>query len=120
MGFTFNELIIVIIIFGAIGAVVIPKYLNLSAQASLSTARLVCEDLKDTIDYLHADYVIDGSDYNADSVIGNTSLAKGVTVTNDFNTFTFVSRTRSYTWTFIPRNGEWPAYLTENSSSAFP
>ncbi len=120
MGFTLNELIIVIIIFGAIGAVAIPEYLDLTARVSLSEARLVCEDLRDAIDYLHADYVLDGSDYDADSVIGNTSLARGDTVTNNLNTFTFVSGSSNYTWTYIPRNGEWPAFLSEDSSSAFP
>ncbi len=120
MGFTLNELIIVIIIFGALGAVTIPKYLNLSAIASLSAARLVCVDLSDTIDFLHTDYLIDGTDYDSDSVIQNTLLARGVTVTNNLNTYTFVSRSRNYTWTYFPRNGVWPAYLTEDSRSAFP
>jgi type II secretory pathway pseudopilin PulG len=120
MGFTLNELIIVIIIFGALGAVTIPKYLNLSAKASLSEARLVCVDLNDTIDVLHTDYLIDGTDYDADSVIENTLLARGVTVSNKSNTYTFVSRSRNYTWTYIPRNGVWPAYLTEDNRSAFP
>ncbi len=120
MGFTLNELIIVIIIFGAIGAVAIPKYLNLSARNSLNEARLVCGSLRDTIDGLHTDYLIDGKDYNAEVVIGSTLLASGVTVTNKLNSLTFVSRSRDYSWTYIPRNGIWPAYITEDRNSAFP
>ncbi len=119
-GFTLNELIIVIIIFGAIGAVAIPEYLNLAAKNSLNEARLVCGNLRYTIDGLHSDYLIDGKDYDAEAVIGGTFLAGGVTVTNKLNSLTFVSRSRNYSWTYIPRNGIWPAYLTEDSSSAFP
>ncbi len=120
IGFTLNELIILVLIFGALGAVAIPEYLNLSARTGLSEARLVCGNLRSTIDSLHSDYLIDGTDYDADAVIGNTLLAGGVKVTNNLNTFTFVSRSRNYAWTFIPRNGIWPAYLTEDSRSAFP
>ncbi len=120
MGFTLNELVIVIIIFGAIGAVAIPKYLNLSARVSLSEARLVCMDLRGTIDNLHADYLIDGTDYDAETVIGNTLLAEGVTVINNVDSLTFVSRSRNYTWSYVPRNGIWPAHLTEDRGSAFP
>jgi type II secretory pathway pseudopilin PulG len=120
MGFTLNELLIVIFIFGALGAVAIPKYLNLSAQNSLNEARLVCGSLRDTIDGLHSDYLIDGKDYNAEAVIGSTLLAGGVAVTNKLNSLTYVSRSRNFSWTYVPRNGVWPAYLTEDSSSAFP
>ena len=110
-----NELIIVIIIFGAIGAVAIPKYLNLSAQNSLNEARLVCGHLRDSIDYLHTDYLIDGTDYDVNEVIGKTLLAGGVNLTNNLNTLTYVSKSRNYTWTYIPRNDIWPAYLTETA-----
>jgi type II secretory pathway pseudopilin PulG len=120
MGFTLNELLIVIFIFGALGAVAIPKFLNLSAQNSLYEARLVCGNLRGTIDCLHTDYLIDGTDYDADALIGSALLAGGITVTNNRNTLTFISRSRNYEWTYIPRNGMWPAYLTEDSSSAFP
>ncbi len=92
----------------------------MTAKSSLCEARLVCGNLRDTIDYLHTDYLIDGTDYDADAVIGSILLAGSDTVTNDVNTLTFVSQSRNYRWTYIPRNGIWPAYLTEDSSSAFP
>jgi len=120
MGFTLNELLIVIFIFGALAAVAIPKYLNLSAQNSLYEARLVCGNLRATIDCLHTDYLIDGTDYDVDAVIESALSTGGVTVTNNLNTLTYVTRSRNYKWTYIPRNGMWPAYLTEDSSSAFP
>ncbi len=112
-GFTLIELIIVIVILGVIAGVAIPQFIGLSDDARLSAARGVGGSLSGTIASLHADYLINDNDYDADAVIANTQFAGGVTVVNAGGILTFTSGPNDYTWTYNARVDEASAFLTE-------
>ena len=120
-GFTLIELIIVIVILGIIGGVAIPKFLGLSDKARTSTARGASGAMSSSIAARHSNYLLSGTAYTATDVINDTLFASGVnTPTASGNVINLISGSRTYTWTYTPRSGVDSAYLTEDSSSAFP
>ncbi|MHC4267003.1 MAG: prepilin-type N-terminal cleavage/methylation domain-containing protein [Planctomycetota bacterium] len=120
-GFTLIELVIVIIILGIIGGVAVPGFVRLTDEARTSAARAVGGALSSSIAAKHADYLVRGNDYTATDVINDTLLEGGIsTPAVAGNLITLISGTKTYTWNYTPRSGVDTAYLTENSSSAFP
>ena len=78
-GFTLIELIIVIVILSIISGVAIPKYINLTASAKVSTARGIGSAIGSTISAEHADYLVNENDYTLSDVLGNTQFSGGLT-----------------------------------------
>ncbi len=121
MGFTLIELIGVIVILGIMGGIAVPKFVGLSDEARTSAARGAGGAMTSSIAARHSDYLISGNAYTATDVINDTLFGSGVkTPTAAGNVITLISGPSTYNWIYTPQSGADSAYLTEDSSSAFP
>ena len=119
--FSLIELISVIVILGIIAGVAIPKFLNFADSTRTAAARGVGGSLSGSISSLHANYLVNTTDYNIADVISNTTMIAGVTsvnfthaanATNGFDTTCNYHGT-NFVWHYVPRSGETTAYLDE-------
>ena len=115
-GFTLIELVIVIVILGIISSVAIPKFVGLSDEARAGAARGVAGAMSSTIAWKHAAYLVNNTSYNGPSVISDTQFASGLTPpTGGSNVITWNSGPKTFTWAYVPNNGDTSAYITETS-----
>lgn len=70
-GFSLIELVMVIIILGILAAVVAPKLINLEADSKLAFAKGLTGIFKSQITMLHSQYLLSGTTYDANTVIGS-------------------------------------------------
>ncbi len=120
-GFTLIELIGVVVITGIMGGVAMPKFIGLSDEARTSAARAAGAAMSSSISVRHSEYLLRGNAYTANDVINDTIFESGVnTPTATGNVITLVSWRSTYNWIYTPQSGADSAYLTEDSSSAFP
>ncbi len=123
------DIIVIVAVLGVI-AVAMPKYpLDRRIPIEISGARGVGSALKSTITNKHGNYLINGTEYTISDVLADTQYFGGITATTDSpadgqigysgNVIRLNYKNKIYEWDYIPRNGDTPAYMVENSDSDF-
>ena len=134
-GFTFVELIMVIVILGILSSVAIPKVVGLGNSAKLSTAKGIGSAIAASIQAEHSDYLINATAYTMADVLAGISFTGGikyhahahntpklgVIAPNSAGDKIGVNiKGNPFVWNWIAQVGDTPALITEVSSSAFP
>ena len=100
-GFTLIELVMIIVILGILAAVAVPKYVNLAADAEMSSKKAFTGTIQSAASICLADYAINTnasiSSINATTVYGYLSETGGLAQSG--GNFTVVINGSTYTWT---------------------
>ncbi len=137
-GFTYIELIMVIIILGILSSVAMPKFVSLSNPAKLSAARGVGGAVRSSISSIHSDYLINGTAYDLDDVLSQTAFTSGITyqttpttapadgeiacnAAGASGTDIYLNyKNSNFRWNYTARAGDTTGLIDEDSTSAFP